>query len=106
MCVCVCVCVVEYYSDIKKDKILPFATTQMDLESIVLSKISKTKRLKTIGFHLYEGYKTKKQQTNKQKLIDTENIMVAARGERGWEKVEEGKQGQICGDRRRLDFGW
>ena len=45
-------------------------------------------------------------QTNKQQLIDTENIMVAARGERGWEKVEEGKQGQICGDRRRFDFRW
>ena len=32
----------EYYSAIKKNKILPFATTQMDLEGIMLSEISQT----------------------------------------------------------------
>ncbi|KAF0887366.1 LORF2 protein, partial [Crocuta crocuta] len=30
--VCIYVCVVEYYSAIKTNKILPFATTWMDLE--------------------------------------------------------------------------
>ena len=30
----------EYYSAIKKNKILPFATTWMDLEVIMLSEIS------------------------------------------------------------------
>ena len=30
----------EYYSAIRKDKILQFVTTQMDLEIIMLSKIS------------------------------------------------------------------
>ena len=35
----VCVCVVEYYSAIKKNDILPFATTWMDLEGIMLSEI-------------------------------------------------------------------
>ena len=30
----------EYYSAIKKNEILPFAATQMDLENIMLSKIS------------------------------------------------------------------
>ena len=30
----------EYYPAIKKDKILPFATTWMDLEGIMLSEIS------------------------------------------------------------------
>ena len=33
----------EYYSVFKKNEILPFATTWMDLESIVLSKISQRK---------------------------------------------------------------
>ena len=40
--VCVCVCV--YYSAIKKNKILPFATTWMELECIMLSKISQSER--------------------------------------------------------------
>ena len=30
----------EYYSAIKKNEILPFATTWMDLEGIILSEIS------------------------------------------------------------------
>ena len=32
---------VEYYSAIKKSAIVPFATTWIDLEIIILSKISK-----------------------------------------------------------------
>ena len=35
-----CVYTMEYYSAIKKKKILPFATAWIDLESIALSKIS------------------------------------------------------------------
>ena len=33
----------EYYSAIKKNEILPIATTQMELEGIMLSEISKRK---------------------------------------------------------------
>ena len=46
MCVCVCVCVytMEYYSAVKKNEILPFATTWMDLEGIMLSEISQTEK--------------------------------------------------------------
>ena len=32
----------EYYSAMKKNKILPFATTWMGLEGIMVSKISQT----------------------------------------------------------------
>ena len=32
----------EYYSDIKKNEIMPFAATWMDLESIILSEVSQT----------------------------------------------------------------
>ena len=34
----------EYYSAVKKKEILPFATTWMDLEDIMLSKISETEK--------------------------------------------------------------
>ena len=48
VCVCVCVCVrararMQYYSAIKKNDILPFAATCMDLETIMLSEIVKSK---------------------------------------------------------------
>ena len=32
----------EYYSAIKKNKIMPFATTWMDLKGIILNEISET----------------------------------------------------------------
>ena len=34
----------EYYSAIKKNKILPFAATWLDLEGILLSEISQTEK--------------------------------------------------------------
>ena len=34
----------EYYSTIKKNKILPFATTWMELEGIMLSEISQRQK--------------------------------------------------------------
>ena len=34
----------EYYSTIKKNEILPFATTWLDLEDIMLSEISQTEK--------------------------------------------------------------
>ena len=36
-----CIYTMEYYLAIKKNKILPFAATWMDLEGIMLSEISK-----------------------------------------------------------------
>ena len=33
----------EYYSAIKKNKIMPFAATWMDLKIIILSEVSQTK---------------------------------------------------------------
>ena len=44
---------VDYYSAIKKNRILPFAATWMNLEGIMLSEISET------CYHLYVGLKNK-----------------------------------------------
>ena len=50
----------EYYSAIKKNEIMPFAATWMDLDIIILSEVSQTKT-NTI-YHLY--VKSKKNDTN------------------------------------------
>lgn len=42
--VCECVCVSEYNLAIQKKEILPFVTTQMDLEDFMLSEMSDTER--------------------------------------------------------------
>ena len=34
----------EYYSAIKQNEILPFAATRMDLENIILSEVSQTEK--------------------------------------------------------------
>ena len=36
----------EHYSAIRKDEMLPFATTWMDLENIMLREISQTEKVK------------------------------------------------------------
>ena len=45
----ICVCVMEYYPIIKKNEILPFVTTWMNPEAIMLSEISQTQKHK---FHI------------------------------------------------------
>ena len=42
----------EYYSAIKKSEIMPLAATWMDLEIIILSKVSQRKT-NIIGYHSY-----------------------------------------------------
>ena len=42
------ICTVEYYSAIKKNEIMPFATTWMDLEIIIPSEISQKGTTNTI----------------------------------------------------------
>ena len=46
ICVCACVhtCPMEYYSATKKNEILPFATTWMELEGVMFSEISQTEK--------------------------------------------------------------
>ena len=45
----------EYYSAIKKNETLPFATTWMDLEDIMLSEISQTEKDKYCMISLIRG---------------------------------------------------
>ena len=38
------ICTMEYYSAIKKNEIMPFAATWMDLEMIILSEVSQKEK--------------------------------------------------------------
>ena len=53
-----CIYTMEYYLAIKKNEILPFATTWMELEGIMLSEISQRKT-NIIWFLSYEDFETK-----------------------------------------------
>ena len=46
---------VEYYSTIKKNGIMPFAVTWMDLEIIILSEVSQTEKDKYHMISLISG---------------------------------------------------
>ena len=55
----------EYYSAIKRNEILSFATTCMDLEGIMLSEIIQTK-INNVGYQLYvESKKQNEYECNK-----------------------------------------
>ena len=43
----------EYYSAIKKNEIMASAATWMDLEIIILSEVSQTRKINIIWYHLY-----------------------------------------------------
>ena len=47
----------EYYSAIKKNEILPFAATWMDLDIIIQSEVSQTKTNITYMWNLKKWYK-------------------------------------------------
>ena len=45
----------EYYSAAKKDEIMPFVATQMNLETVILSEVSQTKKEKYCMTSLIRG---------------------------------------------------
>ena len=84
-------CTTDYYSAIRKNEILSFASTWMDLEGITLSEISHTKT-NTVRYHLYVESKRNNNLvhvTKRSRLTDKENKLVGTSGER------EGGRGNI-----------
>jgi hypothetical protein len=47
---------VEFYSATKKNEILLFAGKWMELENIILTKVSQVQKAKAACFHLYAEY--------------------------------------------------
>ena len=95
---------IKYYSVMRKNEILMFATW-MDLKNIMLHKISQIEKVEN---HMISFiFKIWLKATNKkQKLTDTDNSMVVTRGRHGGSKTVNGKGSQRYGDGRRFDFGW
>ena len=48
----------EYYSAIKKNEIMPFTATWMQLEIIILNEIVRKKKTNITQYHLYAESKT------------------------------------------------
>ena len=65
---------IEYYSAVTKNEILPFATTQMDLEGIMFNGMS-TRERQILYYHLYleSKNKTLANITKKETVIDIED---------------------------------
>ena len=94
----------KHCSAIRKDEILPFATTWMDLGSIRLSEISHMPKDKTHNCTYIWDIKDKT--TNKEnKLIGTDSSRAAVRGQ-GCGETERDDVGPMRARRRRADFGW
>ena len=73
----------KYYSAIKKNEIMLFAATWMNLEMITLTEVSQTKTLQYIWYHLYVESKLLHKWTylwNRNRLTDKENRLVVAGG--------------------------
>ena len=81
----------EYYSAIKKNEIMPFAATWMDLEIVILSEVSQTEKDKYHMISLIHGIL--KNGTNEfiyktNRLIDVENKLMVTKDKAGginWE---------------------
>ena len=73
----------EYYSAIKKNKIMPFAATWMELETFILSEISQKEKDKyyTIS-HMWNLKYGTNEPIHKTKT-DIENRLVVAKGKAG-----------------------
>ena len=72
----------EYYSALRKDDMLPFATTWIHLENMMLSEINQMEKVKNHMISLMWNIKLKatSEQNKRTKFLDTDNSMVVNRG--------------------------
>ena len=71
----------EYYSAIKKNKIMPFAAMWMELETLILSEVSqKLKKYYMLSLISEILYMAQMNLPTKNKLMDMENRLVVAKG--------------------------
>ena len=70
----------EYYSAIKKDDIMPFAATWMELQNLILSEMSQKDKDKYHMISLITGiyYPAQMNISTEKEIIDLEKTLVAA----------------------------
>ena len=79
----------EYYSAIKRNEIMPFAATWMDLEIIILSEVNQGDKDKYTAISLMQNLKKKKIHVHlftKQKHTNIEDKLVVTKGQWGGER--------------------
>ena len=82
----------EYYSAVKKNRLLPCATMHMDLEDIMLSEISQ--RMTNAAYHLYvKSRKHKRMYMQGRKRLTGEISRQFAKGEREGQGHARGRRG-------------
>ena len=76
-----CIYTTEYYSAIKKNEIMPFAATWMDLEMIILSEV----RERQIPYDItYRWTLIQMNLGNRNRCTDIGNKLIITKRERGW----------------------
>ena len=74
----------------KKEEILPPAPTWVDLEGIVLREVSQAEKDKFQNFTCPWNLKKQTHEQTRNRLIDTEIMLMVARWEGGWGLGEKG----------------
>ena len=72
----------EYYSAKKKNEIMPFAATLMDLEIIILSEVSDRERQIPYRLHVESNKMIQINLQNRNRVPDIENKLMVTKGER------------------------
>ena len=94
---------IKYYLAIKKNKIMPFAATWMEPETLILNEVSQKEKDKYHIIPLISGiyYMAQMNLSTEKKFRDLENRVVVARGG-GWRGAGSGMDWEFVVNRCKL----
>ena len=71
---------IEYYSAIKKNKIMPFVPTWMEPDTFILSEVSQKEKDKYHITYIWHLIYSTNEPLHRKKSMDMENRLVVAKG--------------------------